>query len=452
MLCIHCEGETKSQICEHCGEDPLVDGRYRILEKLGAGANGTTYRAERLSDDKIVALKELLVRHAQSFKALELFAREATTLRQLDHPNIPAYYDDFTVEHGPNVGMYLAQEYVRGRSLNAALNEEMPLDRVLAIGRRVASVLDYLHNLSPAVVHRDIKPGNLIERSDGRIAVIDFGSVQEALGGDSGDGIPTMAGTMGYMPPEQLRGEATPASDVFALGMTMIALLHGRAPTDTTSVQDWTIGMPAEVRRTLKSVIAIKPANRPTAAVLVRELDAVLATLAEQSKRSSKLQALEVYASETRAIPANFEWGSSSGRQVAGVVGFGGGLATLYCALMISIHIGFGAVAVLVGFATIGGVRLMLRRHDAEQKRMELFQRGNASMGRVVGVGTDPHELGSLLYYEFEAGGVRRQGSASVPVVINASPGDDVYVHWDADNPEFHLPLPAFYSDGRCTP
>ena len=233
MICASCTATTDTTPCGACGADPHLDGRYRLDAVLGHGGGGVTYRATRLADGREVCVKELAYHRLQSFEAERLFAREAAILRQLDHPQIPAYLDDFTAGEGRHVGLYLVQELVVGRDLAAEMAARRTTEReVLALLDELLGVLAYLHGLAPPVVHRDLKPGNILRRvADGRLVLVDFGAVKDTVAGSLGGGA-SVAGTFGFMAPEQLHGQATPASDVYAVGVLAVVLLSRRDPAD----------------------------------------------------------------------------------------------------------------------------------------------------------------------------------------------------------------------------
>lgn len=206
----------------------LLAGRYRLGEPLGVGGQGRTYAARDEKTGRDVAVKELrLGDGAAPWKKFDLFEREVRVLRALDHPGIPAYIDH--LESDPPGRFYLVMALAPGRTLRAHLAaggrfDEASLVDVLA---RSAEVLAYLHRQLPPVVHRDIKPANLVRADDGRLSVVDFGGVRDVLRDEGGS---TMIGTFGYMAPEQLHGEATPATDVYGLGATIVTLAGGVEP------------------------------------------------------------------------------------------------------------------------------------------------------------------------------------------------------------------------------
>jgi serine/threonine protein kinase len=233
MLCAAC-GEsiqaTGIDRCPHCSSPPLLDGRYRLLDALGHGSAGTTYRALRIDDGAVVAVKELPLARAASEKARQLLAREARVLRELDHPAIPGLLDDFDLGAGKQRHYYIVQQHIEGVTLaEEADGRRYSQDEVLDILVDLLGILDYLHGLSPPVIHRDLKPTNVLRRPDGSLALVDFGSVRDALR-DAELGGSTVAGTFGYMAPEQFMGEATPATDLYGLGALAVALLTRRSP------------------------------------------------------------------------------------------------------------------------------------------------------------------------------------------------------------------------------
>jgi serine/threonine protein kinase len=202
----------------------LRDGRYRVLGVLGTGSQAQTLEAEDVHHARLVAIKRFSVRGAASWKEVELAEREARVLSELRHDGLPAYFEHFE-EDG---ALYLVMEKIEGRTLNE-LRKANALDQaqVLRFLREIAAILRYLHGRSPPIIHRDIKPQNVIQRANGSFALVDFGSVRDQLRPEGGS---TVVGTFGYMAPEQFQGRALPASDVYGAGATAIACLAGQDP------------------------------------------------------------------------------------------------------------------------------------------------------------------------------------------------------------------------------
>jgi len=205
---------------------------YTLTRKLGAGGFGVTHVAERSTDGAQVVVKQLRIDRLDDWKAVELFEREARVLAALDHPHIPAYVD-YVPLGDPNTpsGFALVQEFVDGFSLAECVagDRRLELDAMYRWFVAILDTLVYLHGLSPPVIHRDITPGNVVISSDGEPHLIDFGTVQAAVLSAS-TMASTSAGTFGYAPMEQFVGRATPASDLYALGVTFVSTLMGATP------------------------------------------------------------------------------------------------------------------------------------------------------------------------------------------------------------------------------
>jgi len=204
-------------------------GHYRILEKIGAGGMGTVYRAhdERLHRD--VALKVLPPSGLENDAARSLFRKEALALSRLNHPNIATIYD-FDSDAGVD---FLVMELITGVTLasklaSGALSEE----DVLQFGQQIALALEHAHGYG--VVHRDLKPGNVILRPDGQLKLVDFGlakllTIDESAPTETLSGTHLLAGTVPYMPPEQLRGKPPDRrSDIYSAGAVLYEMATGQ--------------------------------------------------------------------------------------------------------------------------------------------------------------------------------------------------------------------------------
>ena len=204
----------------------LGGGRFVVRGVLGEGAQGMTVHATD-ADGRSVAIKRFDVRGARSWKDVELAERETRVLATLDHPLVPRYFEHFE-EDG---ALYLVMEKIDGETLDSILKRGGPLPeeevrRFLASADRA---LTYLHGRGSPVVHRDVKPRNIVRRADGSYVFVDFGAVSELMLRRGGS---TVVGTAGYMAPEQLQGRALPATDVYAVGATALAALTGVEPED----------------------------------------------------------------------------------------------------------------------------------------------------------------------------------------------------------------------------
>ncbi|WP_224248221.1 serine/threonine protein kinase [Hyalangium gracile] len=226
--CAVCEHPVHESRCESCGA-PVAPGGFQVLRQLAQGPHSRMFLAEK--DGRRVALKELLFALVPDAARLDGFEREAEFLRQLKHPRIPRLLASFREGSGVHTRLYLAQEFVEGRSLLEELEEHRFTEHeVRRVARQVLEVLIYLHELSPQVIHRDLKPANLMRRPDGEIALVDFGSARDLVRGATHRS--TLVGTFGYMPPEQLGGTVDETSDLYALGATLIHLLSRKAPDE----------------------------------------------------------------------------------------------------------------------------------------------------------------------------------------------------------------------------
>lgn len=195
------------------------------MEYLGQG-QAKTWRARDRGHEVIVKIFEF--EELDEWKGIDLFRREITVLKGLNHPGIPKYVRHVEVEDD-GLRIYLIQEFVDAPSLEQIRATPADLEH---IARGVLEILFYLQSFSPPLVHRDIKPSNILYRAPD-VFLIDFGAVQLVTPSDEGGS--TIVGTTGFMPYEQLMGRAVPASDLYALGMTLVRLATGRAP-DTLPV------------------------------------------------------------------------------------------------------------------------------------------------------------------------------------------------------------------------
>jgi len=217
---------------QHQPEEVIRD-RYRVIDILGQGSRGITYRVEDLKTKQKVALKALYLNRLKDWKQIELFEREAEVLAKLQHPAIPQYLDYFQVNTPDNRAFYLAQALAPGKSLFAWVESgwRSKEREVKNIAEQILSVLMYLHALDPPVIHRDIKPQNIIRSRDGKIFLVDFGAVQNTYHNTLMQGS-TVVGNYGYMAPEQFREKAVLATDLYSLGATVLFLLTHRSPAE----------------------------------------------------------------------------------------------------------------------------------------------------------------------------------------------------------------------------
>jgi serine/threonine-protein kinase len=202
-------------------------GKYRILSTLGSGGFGTVYLAEDTWIDKKVALK---VPHKQNLDFTELL-KEPRLLASLSHPNIVTV---MTAEKQEKV-FFIVMEYVPGETLEAIISREGALDlpRALDFTCQICNAVDHAHHAG--VIHRDLRPGNMLVSENGVLKVTDFGTSRFLEIAAHGT---TVIGSPPYMAPEQFRGKAVFASDVYSVGVTMYQMLTGVLPYDTPRPRD----------------------------------------------------------------------------------------------------------------------------------------------------------------------------------------------------------------------
>jgi Tol biopolymer transport system component len=213
-------------------KDSKLHDRYRILETLGKGGMGAVYRAVDESLGVQVAVKENLL---EDEEAIRQFRREATILANLRHQNLPRVTDHFVIK---GQGQYLVMDFVEGEDLKQRMKrqEKLPEQEVILVGAAICDALAYLHNLSPPVLHRDIKPGNIKITPTGQVFLVDFGLAKIVQGSQQ-----TTTGarglTPGFSPPEQYGSARTnERSDIYSLSATLYAALTGTPPEDGLAI------------------------------------------------------------------------------------------------------------------------------------------------------------------------------------------------------------------------
>ena len=217
------------------GSQSTIFGDYELLDEVARGGMGVVYRVRQVSLDRIVALKLILSGEDAAEEELSRFESEAKSAARLDHPGIVPVYGFGRLEGRP----YLAMGFVNGPSLSRRLadNGPLPPQEAAALMQHVAEAIDFAH--CQQVIHRDLKPGNVLIDSDGRAQVTDFGLAKRQDAGHSMTATGQVMGTPAYMSPEQAAGEEVgPASDVYSLGATLYAALTGKPPFDAGSIPE----------------------------------------------------------------------------------------------------------------------------------------------------------------------------------------------------------------------
>ena len=213
-----------------------IKDKYTFIDKLGVGTQGSVFKAIRHSDEKIVAVKKLRIDSVNAWKEYDLFHREADVLSQIHEHGVAEFYEAIENLSAFPAEAYIVQELIEGRSLQLMLKTgfRFTVSRIFQMALGLIDLLEKLHSHEPPIIHRDIKPNNIIMKplpdvDDFEPYLIDFGAVANPTVQKGGS---TVAGTYGYMPPEQLVGRPVPASDIYALGATIVYMLTGVEPAD----------------------------------------------------------------------------------------------------------------------------------------------------------------------------------------------------------------------------
>ncbi len=279
----------------------IVDGRYRILKRLGAGGMGEVFLGEHLDHGRHEAIKVLKTRFARDKRHLARFRREARATNRVQHENIVSFYDFGKLEDGR---LYLTMEFADGPNLEEVLQSEGRIDkgRAVSILRQICSAVDYAH--SKGVIHRDLKPQNLVlVQLPGRpdtVKILDFGVAKITAPGYNESLAITkegqLFGTPAYIAPEQVKGiNDDPRTDVYAIGCIAYALLTGETPF---------VGRPMAVLEAHMSDDPEPPSQRCLEADIPRELDTIVLQCLEKNPEN-RLQSAAIVEELLSALRLN---------------------------------------------------------------------------------------------------------------------------------------------------
>ncbi|MDE2503586.1 MAG: protein kinase, partial [Burkholderiales bacterium] len=300
-------------------------GRYEIVERIGRGGMATVYRAHDPSLQREVAIKFLHASLSEDIDCRTRFLREARAAANLAHPNIVVVHDVGEIEGRP----YMAMEMIDGAPLSDPLDQQkqFPVRDVVVMGLQLARALEYAH--ARGIVHRDIKPGNIMQLRDSKtIKVTDFGIAYVDDGANVATVVGAVMGTPQYMSPEQTRGEKLDGrSDLFSAGIVLYQMLAGARPfqgdslvavatrianEDPVPLATRRPGLPASLRRVMDRCLAKSPAQRyQSGGELADALSKVLAEIDEAARERA----------QPRLVPLRLKWALTMAAIVALVMG-----------------------------------------------------------------------------------------------------------------------------------
>jgi serine/threonine protein kinase len=311
-------------------------GPYQILKRLGQGGMGAVYQARHVKLDKLVALKVLAPHLVDNSEALQRFEREMKAVGKLDHPNIVRAMD------AGQAGQlhYLVMEYVEGTDLQRLVraNGPQPIGEACRLVRQAARALGYAH--SRGLVHRDVKPSNLLLTAEGQIKVLDLGLARLGAASDSLTSSGASLGTPDYMAPEQWTDVrlVDHRSDLYALGCTLFYLLTGRPPFGDEqhstvaskmaghiydappSLTDALPGVPEQLNALYLQLLAKQRDDRPVSALEVAE---ALAPFADSEPSADALPRRQLASSSPRSKSPAVVWTACGALVLIGLTAFG---------------------------------------------------------------------------------------------------------------------------------
>jgi len=252
-------------------EGDIIAGRYRLEGRLGFGGMSTVHLAFDMRLERRVAVKLLAEHLADDPTFVSRFQREAQAAARLVHPNIVQIFDSGLDEHSGR--HFIVMEYIEGHSCAEILRDDgwVQVDEAVAIIEQACEGLHYAHR--HGVVHRDVKPGNLLRAREGEVKLADFG-IAKATEQSSITQVGSVLGTAAYLAPEQARGEeAGPRADLYALGVVAYQLISGRLPYEATSLTELALKQQREEPPMLDTLVAAVGPELAEAIALALALD-----------------------------------------------------------------------------------------------------------------------------------------------------------------------------------
>ncbi|MBV8987222.1 MAG: Stk1 family PASTA domain-containing Ser/Thr kinase [Solirubrobacterales bacterium] len=430
----------------------VVDGRYKVISRLGSGGMADVYLAEDQQLGRKVALKLLHRRFAEDPGFVERFRREAQAAAGLQHPNVVSVYDRGTYDGT----YYIAMEYLAGQSLKQLIRQEAPIDPVRAIDITVQILKAARFAHRRGVIHRDLKPHNVIVDDSGHAKVTDFGIARAGASDMTETG--SIMGTAQYLSPEQAQGHAVSAgSDLYSIGVVLYELLTGRVPFDAEAAVTIALkhvsesprppsslnpSVPPELEQVVLWALNKNPADRPTdadqfVAVLEQARAAIIAR--QRGQRTTSFAALAavgapaagVVAGAMAASPAAEAAAPEDTRYNGDGVGVGSTQPPMppeyrrrrrwpwVAAIVVLLLAAGGAAAYLLTRPVTKIVpTVVLENAGTAQARIE-----NAGLTPTLNYLTDSHPAGTVIRQDPLGGAKAKEGSI-VTLTVSQGPGN----------------------------
>jgi eukaryotic-like serine/threonine-protein kinase len=244
----------------------IIEGKYEILKKIGKGGMSEVYLAMDMHLNKQWAVKEInkYTKDKDSEIVVHSLIAEANLMKKLDHPSLPRIVD--IIDKGDT--LYVIMDYIEGEPLSKVLNAygAQSQDDAIYWAKEICQVLDYLHTRDPVIVYRDMKPGNVMLKPDGKIKLIDFGIAREYKKENMADTV--CLGTKGYAAPEQFggKGQTDPRTDIYCLGVTLYHLVTGQNPAEFPyelfPIRHWKPFLSSGLEKVIQKCTQLNPRKR----------------------------------------------------------------------------------------------------------------------------------------------------------------------------------------------